>query len=92
MYATDTDGSLIVTATNGGADRAPGWLHNIEADGSIEAQIGRGRLTGIAEVIGPQHAEYARLWTLVNRNGHGRYDRYQQRTDRVIKLVRLQLR
>ncbi|MGH9270529.1 MAG: nitroreductase/quinone reductase family protein [Ilumatobacteraceae bacterium] len=46
-YATATDGTFIVAATNGGADRSPGWLHNIEAHESIEAQIGRRRLRSL---------------------------------------------
>jgi F420H(2)-dependent quinone reductase len=92
VYAKDDDGSLIVTASNGGADRAPGWLNNVKADGSVEVQIGRRRFDAGAEVIGPEQAEYARLWTLVNRNAHGRYDRYQQHTDRGIELVKLRPR
>jgi F420H(2)-dependent quinone reductase len=92
VYARDDDGSLTVTASNGGADRAPGWLHNVKADGSVEVQIGRRRFDADAEVIGPEHAEYPRLWTLVNRNAHGRYERHQQHTDRVIELVKLRAR
>jgi deazaflavin-dependent oxidoreductase (nitroreductase family) len=92
VYAKDDDGSLIVTASNGGADRSPGWLHNVKADGSVEVQICRRRFDAGAEVIGPEHAEYARLWTLVNRNAHGRYDRHKQHTDRVIELVKLRAR
>lgn len=89
VYTKDDDGSLIVTASNGGADRAPGWLHNVKANGSIDGQIGRHRFTGSAEVISPEHADYARLWTVVNRKARGRYDRYQRQTDRPIELVRL---
>jgi F420H(2)-dependent quinone reductase len=92
VYAKDDDGSLIVTASNGGADRPPGWLHNVKADSSVDVQIGRRRFDAYAEVIGSDHSEHARLWTLVNRNAHGRYDRYQQHTDRVIELVKLRPR
>lgn len=89
VYAEDTDGSLVVTASNGGADRAPGWLHNIKADASAKGRIGRRQFGAHGEVIGPEHAEYARLWALVNRQARGRYDRYQRKTDRPIELVRL---
>ena len=92
VYAKDHDGSLIVTASNGGADRPPGWIYNVKADGSVEVQIGRRRFGGSAEVIGPEHAEYPRLWTLVNRNTRGRYDRHQQHTNRAIELVKLRPR
>jgi F420H(2)-dependent quinone reductase len=90
VYAKDADGSLIVTASNGGADRAPGWYHNVKTNAAVEVQIGRRRFTGEAEVIGA--GEYPRLWTLVNRNARGRYERYQGQTDRVIELVRLRVR
>jgi deazaflavin-dependent oxidoreductase (nitroreductase family) len=92
VYAKDDDGALIVTASNGGADRRPGWLHNVKADASVEVRVGRRRFDGSAEVIGPEHTEYVRLWTLVNRNTRGRYDRYQQHTDRAIELVKLRPR
>lgn len=92
VYAEDDDGSLIVSASNGGAARPPGWLHNVKAEGAVAVQVGRRRFDAGAEVIGQEHPDYARLWTLVNRNAHGRYDRYQQRTDRVIELVRLRPR
>ena len=88
----EADGSLIVTASNGGADRAPGWYHNLKTDDVVKVQIERRRLTGEAEVIGAGHVDYPRLWTLVNRNAHGRYDRYKAQTDRVIELVRLRVR
>jgi len=32
------------------------------------------------------------FWTLVNRAAHGRYDRYQHRTDRPLELVKLRPR
>ena len=54
VYAKDDDGSLIVTASNGGADRSPGWLYNVKADGSVEVQIGRRRFGGGAEVPTPR--------------------------------------
>lgn len=92
VYANDEDGSLVVTASNGGADRAPGWLYNVKGDASIEIQLKRDRFDGRAEVVGPKDAEYERLWALVNNNSHGRYERYQSKTDRPIELVKLRRR
>lgn len=90
VYAKDDDGALVVTASNGGADRPPGWLHNVAAKPAVTVQIGRRRpFDATAEVIGAQHPDYARLWELVNRNNRGRYDRYQKQTNRAIELVRL---
>lgn len=45
VYAKDDDGSLVVVASNGGADRPPGWLHNVKADGTVAVQIARRRST-----------------------------------------------
>jgi F420H(2)-dependent quinone reductase len=89
VYAKDDDGSLVVVASNGGAARPPGWLHNVKAQASVSVQIGRRRFDAEAKVIAPGHTDYPRLWTLVNHNAHGRYDRYQQRTDRPLELVKL---
>lgn len=90
VYVENDDGSLIVVASNGGAARPPGWLHNVKADRSVTVRIGRREFDATAEVLNPEHAEYTEFWTLVNRNAHGRYDRYQQRTDRALELVKLQ--
>ncbi len=91
VYSKDTDATLIVAASNGGADQPPGWYYNLKADGSVQVQIGRRRYAGEAEVIGPHHPEYPRLWELVNRTAHGRYDRYQRQTDRAVELVKLRV-
>ncbi len=87
VYARDEDGSLVVTASNGGADRPPGWLHNVKASEAVRVRLKRDQFAANAEVIGPEDAAYERLWALVNGNAHGRYERYQQNTDRPIELV-----
>src|ERR671919_835924 len=50
VYARDGDDSLVVPS-NGGADRAPAWLHNLQANPSVEIQIGRKRQPATARVI-----------------------------------------
>ena len=90
VYANDGN-APVVTASNGGADRPPAWLHNVTAHPDVEVRVGRRRYAATAEVIGPGHADYERLWKLVNDNNRGRYDRYQARTQRPIELVRLAL-
>ena len=40
VYARDGDDYLVV-ASNGGADAAPGWLHNVRANPDVEVQVGR---------------------------------------------------
>jgi len=91
VYAKDTDGALVVTASNGGDDRRPGWVHNVAACPTVHVQIGRQKLHSRGEVVSPENSDYARLWTLVNRKSRGRYNRYQQRTSREFELVRLHM-
>ena len=86
VYARDGDDCLVV-ASNGGADRPPAWLYNVQADPDVEIQIGRERRRGAARVILPSDASYARLWSVVNANNHDRYTAYQEKTSRPKAIV-----
>ena len=85
-YGRDGDGYVVV-ASNGGQDRPPAWLHNVAAQPVVGIQVGRSRTLGRARVVEAGDPDYARLWALVNRVNHGRYDAYQQLTSRPIALV-----
>jgi len=84
VYLEDGD-DLVVVASNGGSDRPPAWLLNIQKMPAVGVQIGRERRQMQARVANP--AERARLWPLVNERNAGRYDAYQSRTKREIPLV-----
>ncbi len=86
VYARDGD-SYVLVASNGGSDRPPGWLFNIEANDAVEIQVGRKRSPAVARIVTADDASYARLWKLVNDRNFGRYDRYQTKTERRIPLV-----
>ena len=86
VYARDGDDYLVVPS-NGGADRAPGWLHNVKADPAVEVQIGRERQKGTARVVEPADPDYERVWKIVNENNKDRYTAYQEKTDRPIPVV-----
>ena len=88
VYAKDGD-RYVVVASNGGSDRPPGWLHNVRAKPDVEIQVGRRRMPATARVIERGDPDYEYLWTLVNAGNSGRYDRYQQQTERPISLVTL---
>ena len=89
-------GDIIVVASNGGSDRPPNWLLNLEAEPAVTVRVGR-RVTGAtARVATPE--ERAQLWPLVNRTNRGmapifhrgvrgRYDVYQRATTREIPVV-----
>jgi deazaflavin-dependent oxidoreductase (nitroreductase family) len=86
VYATDGD-DLLVVPSNGGADMAPAWLHNLRAQPAVEVQIGRDRKPAAARVIEPADPDYDRLWKIVNENNRDRYTGYQKLTDRPIPVV-----
>lgn len=90
VYGLDGDGRYVVVASNGGADRAPGWLHNVRANPRVEVQVGRERRPATAEIL-TDGAEYDRCWKIVNEVNRyqdgGRYDHYQTLTTRRIALV-----
>jgi deazaflavin-dependent oxidoreductase (nitroreductase family) len=86
VYARDGEDYLVV-ASNGGADRPPGWLHNLRADPHVEIQIGRERRRGTAKIIEPSDPSYGRLWKLVNENNRDRYTGYQHKTTRPIPVI-----
>ncbi len=88
VYARDGEDYLVV-GSFGGADRAPGWLHNVRARPQVWVQLKRERFPATASIIEPGDDAYHPLWRLVNENNGGRYDRYQTKTRRPIPIVRL---
>ncbi len=88
VYARD-GGAYLVVASNGGADRAPGWLFNVQANPAVEVQVGRRRSSAVASVVGADDADHERVWALVNGVNRDRFARYQRRTGRPIPVVRL---
>jgi F420H(2)-dependent quinone reductase len=86
VYAKDGDSYLLV-ASNGGADRPPGWLFNIQAQPKVEIQVARCTTSATATVVKAGDPGYPRLWKAVNDNNHGRYGGYQAKTSRPIPVV-----
>ncbi len=89
-------GDLIVVASNGGSDRPPAWLLNLEARPEVTVRVGRSVVPATARVANAE--ERSQLWPLVNRTNRGmsrvfhrgvtgRYDVYQRHTSRRIPVV-----
>lgn len=89
-------GDFIVVASNGGSDRPPAWLLNLQADPRVSIRVGRRVMAATARVADPE--AQAQLWPLVNRTNRGmarifhpgvsgRYDVYQRHTGRAIPVV-----
>jgi deazaflavin-dependent oxidoreductase (nitroreductase family) len=89
VYADDGDRRVVV-ASNGGADRPPGWLFNVRADPSVEVHVGDETYPAVARIVDAADPDYARLWKLVNSINHDRYDAYQAKTTRSIAMVALE--
>lgn len=85
-YARDGR-DYLVTASNGGSPRPPGWLANLKAKPDCEIQVGRHRMPVAARATYPDDPDYARRWALVDAVNKGRYAAYQTKTDRPIAVV-----
>ena len=86
MYQTDGD-RLVVTATNNGADRHPGWYHNLRSNPNVEVEVGSELSKVHARVTeGEERAiRYQRFVDALNR-----FRTYQERTSRTIPVVVLE--
>ena len=73
MYADDGDDHVVV-ASDGGADRAPGWLYNVRADPSVEVHVGNDRYPATRASSTPPIPPAPRLWQLVNHVNGNRYE------------------
>lgn len=91
VYATDPQHpeTLLIVASNGGADRPPAWLLNITADSNVTVQLKRNQYAATATPIYPGEPDYDRLMALCNANNKDRYARYRSMTERPIPVVAL---
>ena len=98
-YCTDR-GDLIVVASNGGSDKPPAWLLNLQADPRVTVRVGRRVRAATARVATTE--EQQQLWPKVNLTNRGmaplfhpgvtgRYDVYQRHTARTIPVVIIRL-
>jgi deazaflavin-dependent oxidoreductase (nitroreductase family) len=85
-YATDGK-DFLVTASNGGSSRPPGWLANLKASPEIEIQVGTKKIPVTAQATYPEDPDYARRFALVDKVNSGRYAEYQKKTSRQIAVV-----
>lgn len=86
VYARDGE-RYLVCASNGGHHLPPAWLLNLEADNSVEVQVGVRRKPAVAIAIRPGEPDYDRLFALCNKANGGQFARYQEKTDRPLPVV-----
>lgn len=91
VYAVDdrSPETLLVVASNGGADRPPAWLLNIQANDAVTVQLRRKNYDATATPVFPGEPDYDRLLRLCDDNNKGRYSRYRKMTERPIPVVAL---
>ncbi|MFI9403693.1 nitroreductase/quinone reductase family protein [Nocardia sp. NPDC052316] len=77
----------LVTASNGGSPRPPGWLANVKANKECEIQIGRRKVPVVARATYPDDSDYDRRFAIVDKVNKGRYRAYQKMTKRPISVV-----
>jgi deazaflavin-dependent oxidoreductase (nitroreductase family) len=87
LQCFEDDGAYTVVATGDGADRAPGWFRNLEADPAVAIEVRGRRLEARARVLPPP--ESADWWERILRLAPD-YERYQRATDRAFPVVRLE--
>ena len=88
IYESSPNGYVIV-ASNGGAQKHPGWYRNLLRDPHVEVQV-EGDVFP-AEARTATGEERAELWRLAVQQWPP-YDEYQTRTSREIPLVVLERR
>ena len=85
LYLRDADDVLVI-ASWGGRDYPPDWYTNLSHHRRVEVQIDKARWTGeAASLTDPERAEWWRKAT----EAYAGYREYQQRTDRVIPVIRI---
>jgi deazaflavin-dependent oxidoreductase (nitroreductase family) len=78
------DDSFVVIASNGGAERNPGWFYNLKSNPQVTIQIGNKQQAATAEVADAD--KRAQLWAELVKMAPA-YERYTTRTKREIPLV-----
>lgn len=86
VYAPD-GGRYLVVPSNGGANRYPGWFHNLRNDPEVDIWIGVKRKRVRASWVMPGEPDFERLWKLCNIANRGQFDQYRRKTARPIPVV-----
>ena len=84
------DGSWLIVASAAGAARNPAWYYNIAANpGEVQIEVGGRTIPVTAEQL--HGAERDEAWEQIT-SAAPRFAKYEQKTDRVLPVIRLVLR
>ncbi|RLV51099.1 nitroreductase family deazaflavin-dependent oxidoreductase [Nocardioides mangrovicus] len=89
VAAIDEGGSWLIAASAAGADRHPDWYRNLLAHPDVEIETGERTVDVHTEDLQGQERDAA--WQRFTEMSSGFRD-YQQKTDRVIPVLRLAAR
>jgi deazaflavin-dependent oxidoreductase (nitroreductase family) len=81
------EGTYLLVASQGGADKHPAWYLNLEANPEVQVQVGADKFTARARTASA--AEKPDLWTEMAKIWPA-YDEYQTKTERPIPVVVLE--
>jgi deazaflavin-dependent oxidoreductase (nitroreductase family) len=85
-YSSQSDGGLVIAASNGGSPRHAAWYHNLKAQPRVDVELGTETYTVVAaEVTGAAHGA---LWQKLVARSPALGD-FQARTTRRIPLFTL---
>jgi deazaflavin-dependent oxidoreductase (nitroreductase family) len=82
----DGEGHWLVVASLAGAARNPGWYHNIAAHPEVWIEVAGRQLRVNAEQLEGERRKEA--WQRIVAS-QPRYAGYQQKTDRILPIIRL---
>jgi len=85
IYGKDGDDHIIIASKGGHADH-PAWFLNLEASNGVSVQVAADKFSATAEVV--EGADRARIWDMMAEI-FPPYNDYQQKTERLIPVVRL---
>jgi deazaflavin-dependent oxidoreductase (nitroreductase family) len=85
-YFPQEDGSMMIVASKAGMPTHPDWYHNLKANPRFDVEVGTETVPVVAEeIVGPERdTAWDKLITIAPGFGE-----YQQKTTRVIPLIRL---
>ena len=85
IYGKDGEDHIIIASKGGHADH-PAWFLNLEASNGVSVQVAADKFSATAEVV--EGADRARIWDMMAEI-FPPYNDYQQKTERLIPVVRL---
>ncbi len=80
----DYDGGYVITASNAGMPRNPGWYYNLKDSPQATVQVEDRAMTAVVEEAKGDLRDH--LWSLLVEQAPN-YTRYQKSTTRVIPMV-----